>query len=268
MNIAVISPQLHNSGNTTLSILIALELASRGKKICLSHADKESSSFYSYFNMVNYEDRTSTPSQVVKLIREGELKPSDISDYCKNVAPNLEVFANNSKAFSLDDMEVMVEYMHKSFPHDYIVFDVDVGVYDVYSNKLSKKVVEYSDAVVINLTQSIKQLETFLDRKDKIMNAIGNRPVVVVINKFCEIQSTVKEVAGWMGIKRPNNWLVLRYNPWLAWGTNHGKIIQVFNAMKKGDERLLDIASDVVKIGDAIVKIKTQISKTKAGVAR
>lgn len=268
MNIAVISPQLHNSGNTTLAILTALELANRGKKVCLSHANKESSSFYSYFNMVSYEDRTTTPSQVVKLIREGGLTPSEISDYCKNVAPNLEVFANNSKAFSSDDMAVMVEYMRKSFPHDFIVFDVDVGVYDLYSNELSKKVVTYSDAIIINLTQSIKQLETFLSRKDKIMEAIGDRPVVVVVNKFCEIQSTVKEVASWMGVKKPNNWLVLRYNPWLAWGTNHGKIISVYESMKKGDERVLDIAADVAKIGDAIVKIKSQLSKMKVGVSK
>ena len=261
MNIAIISPQAHNTGTTTLSILVALELASRGKKVCLTHANSESASFYDYFNLKSFEDRTVTPSQVVKLLREGDIRPEEISDYCKKVNDTLEVFSNNSKAFTSDDMKFMLEKMGTHFPHDYIFFDVDVGAYDMPNYYVSSDIIKYSDAIIVNVTQSIQQLKEFGARKEVITEMFRGKPVLVVVNKFCEIQSTLKETSTWMGIKAPNNWMILRNNPWIPFGTNHGKIVDVFKKMKDKDTRVIDIASDIEKIADGVLKLKAAVKK-------
>ena len=116
MVISVMSPHSNNNGNTTLAMLIALYLANNGKSTCLTHVKPISNSFKTYLNLVDYVDKTSTPSQIVKILKEGDLSKDDISDYCKKVSNNLEVFTNESTSFSQDDMNFMIDYIAKYFP--------------------------------------------------------------------------------------------------------------------------------------------------------
>lgn len=264
MNIAVISPQAHNTGTTTLAILVAMELASRNKSICLTHANSESASFYDYFKLESYEDRTMTPSQIVKLLKEDSIKPEEISDYCKKVTDRLEVFSNKSKVFTSEDMKFIIQKTRTHFPHDYVMFDVDIGAYDMPNDSVSTDIIRNSEAIIVNVTQSIQQLKEFADRKEQITQLFAGKPVIVVVNKFCEIQSSVKEAAAWMGIKSPNNWHVLRSNPWIPFGTNHGAIVNVFNQMKKGDIRVIDVANDISKVADSVMKMKMMVGKAGA----
>ena len=75
-----------------------------------------SNSFYSYFNFIGYQDKTSTPTQIVKILKEGGLTADDISDYCKQITDDLEAFTNDAANFNQDDMNYMHEYIAKSFP--------------------------------------------------------------------------------------------------------------------------------------------------------
>ncbi len=265
MNISVLSPQAHNTGNTTLAILVALEMANRGNKVCLTHANSESASFYEYFNLRNFEDKTSTPSLVVKLLKENAIVKDEIHHYCKKVTENLEVFSNNSKNFTSEDMQYMLKYIGTNFPHDHIVFDIDIGIYDIPGNAVTRDIILNSDIVVLSMSQAVQRLRVFETRKKDILEVIGKKPIVVVINKFNEISASVKEVAQWMGIKKPNNWLLMRYNPWVDWGTNHGQIVHVFEQMKKRDTRVIDVATDLEKIGGVISKISIEKGNRKAG---
>ncbi len=256
MNIAIVSPQAHNTGTTTLAILTALELASKGKRVCITHANSESASFYDYFDLQQFEDRTTSPSQIVKLLRDGAISSEEISDYCKKVTDKLEVFSNNSKGFTPADMRFVLNKIGDKFPHDYIIYDVDVGAYDMPNDSISNDIIKLADIIVVNITQSIQQLREFSERRVQITELFKDKPVLLVINKYCEVQSTVKEVATWLGIRNPNKWMVLRNNPWISWGTNHGKIVSVFNQMKKKDIRVIDIASDIETIASSILQIK------------
>ena len=75
MVVAVISPHTHNNGNTMTSILTALGLAELKKTVLLTHTCARSDAFYQYLGLNSYEDKTSTPTQLVKLMREGAIKP-------------------------------------------------------------------------------------------------------------------------------------------------------------------------------------------------
>lgn len=266
MNIAVISPMAKNSGNTTLAMLIALDLAHKGKKICLTHTSSLSMAFYNYFSLKTFEDKTTTPSLIVKLLKEGGVQPEEVSDYCKKIDDNLELFCNESTAFTKEDMNFMLSYLATKFPSDYVIFDVDAGQYEFTTNEIVEKTLKLSDIVIINITQSINQLQYIKEIKDKMMSLLGNKPILVVINKFCDIQSTIKETAAWMGVKKPNNWLLLRYNPWIGWATNHGQLLTLYKKMVEKDMRVVDIAADLNKISTCIMKVKAP--KKKVGASR
>lgn len=256
MRIAVVSPHQNNNGNTSLAMLIALELASTGKSTCISHTKPLSDSFYKYLNFIGYQDKTSTPSQIVKIIKEGGLSGEDVTDYCKRVSENLEAFTNNASNFSQMEMDFMVHYMLKSFPHEHLVLDVD-------SEDINKDIIELSDVIVLNINQSVVELTKFYENKEKIMSLLGNKPILVVVNNYNSINSTLKETANAMGIKKPNNWVVLHHNPWIAWATNHGQLNQLYTKIKAKDKRVIELNSDLYKIVSQLLKAKS--SKKRAG---
>lgn len=268
MNVSVISPGFKNTGNTTLAILTGLELAQKGRKVCVTHVNFLSSSFFNYLNLVTLEDRTSTPSQIVKLIREGALNPEDIHDYCRQVTENCEVFSNNSRAFTPEDMKLMLDYMCTTFPHEFKIFDIDVDTTDIKSNESVLGVLNNSDAIIINLNPSIEQLQYFRDKGNELLEIIGNRKIIVVINMYNDIICSLKEIIATAGIKKlSKNLVVIRYNPWIAWGTNHGKIVEVYKKISQRDKRVLDVSKDLSNLGNMLLRIRTLLDK-KAGAKK
>ena len=163
MRIAVISPHASNTGNTTLAMMIGLELSSTGKKTCITHTKPISKSFYSYLNFTGFQDKTSTSSQIVKILKEGGLNGDEVRDYCKQITDDLEAFTNEATNFTQEDMEFMVNYIARSFPHEHIIFDVD----DNYGEKMGD-LIKLCDVVVLNITQSVAELKEFYKNKDTI----------------------------------------------------------------------------------------------------
>lgn len=260
MRIAVVSPHTENNGNTTLAMLIGLELSSNGKKTCITHAKPISNSFYSYLNFVGYQDKTSTSSQIVKVLKEGGLNGDEVTDYCKQITEDLEAFTNDATNFDQNDMDFMIKYIARSFPHEHIIFDVDD-----YNIEQNEAIIKLCDVVVLNITQSVAELQSFFKNKDKYMEMFGNKPLVVVINKYNSIKGTIKETAHWMGVKKPNNWLVLHENPWITWATNHGQLGQLFKKINEKDRRVIEIQSDLVKICVTLAKAKVSKDKKSGG---
>lgn len=266
MNISVISPGFRNTGNTTLAILTGLELAQRGKQVCLTHVNFLSSSFFNYMNLLLYEDRTTTPSQIVKLIREGALNPDDIHDYCRQVTDNLEVFSNNSRALTSEDMKLMLDYICTTFPHEFKVLDVDIDTNNLSANKHVQEVLKYSDAVIINLNPSVEQLNYFRSNGKELLDIIGGNKIIIVINKYNDIVYSLKEIIEIAGIKKlGKNLVVLRYNPWIEWGTNHAKIAEIYKKIAIRDKRVIDVSKDLSSLGSKIVKIRTLLDKMAGG---
>ena len=249
MRVAVISPHMHNNGGTTLSMLIALHLADSGKKTCITHINPISFCFYKYLNFIGYQDKTSTPSQIVKILREGSLSGDDVSDYCKQVSDNLEAFTNTASNFTKDDMNFMIQYIANDFPHEHVVFDVDSREINEIQN-----VIKVSDVVVLNINQSAYELERFKENREEYSKLLDGKPVVVVVNRFNSAKSTLREAANWMGIKKPNNWVVLHENPWIAWAVSHGKLNVLYKQIKLKDKRVIELNSDLNKICNTITK--------------
>lgn len=260
MRIAVISPHTSNNGNTTLAMLIGFQLSSTGKSTCIGHIKPISNSFYSYLGLEGYEDKTSTPSQIVKLIKEGGLSGDDVHDYCKKIADDYEAFTNNAANFEIEDMKYMLEYMAKSFPHENVVFDID-------DNNIEhmKSVVDLCDVVVLNITQSITELNNFRDNKDEYADILMGKPIVTVINKYNSIKCNMKDVAKMIGTKKPSNWVVLHENPWINWGTNAGMLSLVFTNIKKKDARVIELNSELDSIVKLISKAYTAYRSKRLG---
>lgn len=264
MRVAVVSPHAHNTGNTTLAMLIGMQLASNEKLTCIGHIKPTSPSFYAYLNFVGYQDKTSSPSQIVKILKEGAMLPDEARDYCKQITNDLEAFTNTSTNFEEGDMAYMTAYMASSFPHEHIVFDVDE---ENLNDAGVQEVMRLCDVIVLNLTQSVKDLAIFKEKRDKYMEAFGAKPLVVVVNKYNSIKGTIKEAAAMIGIKKPNNWLVLHDNPWITWATNHGEMPKLFQQMKANNKELMDIRADITSICITLGKAK-QAARARKGSRR
>lgn len=256
MRIAVISPHAQNNGNTTLAMLIGMQFATTNKLTCMTHILPQSNSFPKYLNFKGFVDKTSSPSQIVQILKNGSLSASDVRDYCRPVSTDLEAFTNDTSNFSKEDMMFMFKYIAKAFPHDNVIFDVDDDNLDTCS-----AVIELCDVVVLNITQSVTELSNFHDKRDEFLKLFEGKPVVVVVNKYNSVKQNFKGMAALMGLKKPTNWVALHENPWITWATNHGKLNILFKNIVKKDPRVIDVNADLQKICKTLTTAKAEHDK-------
>ena len=92
MNIAVIQPQGHGSGTTTIAALIASELGSRNSQICLASVKPVSESLYQYYGVDEKTEKQNVALELMNLIKFGGIKKEKVRDYCRNLEENLDLF--------------------------------------------------------------------------------------------------------------------------------------------------------------------------------
>ena len=258
MNIAVISPASANCGTTTIASFIALELGARGKKTCLTHTSPKSSSMLGYFGFdEDDEDKTANPSRMVRMLKEGILKREEISEYCRPVNNTTEIYSANDANFNHEDMNYALEYIVNTFPHDFVVFDIDTKDFD---NDNVKLVLSKCDFVILVIEQSLYELNHFKDGYKKIERYIKGKPQMMVVNRYNPVIGKVNDFADALGIKnirKTSSWLYLRYNPYITKYEINGKIQSLHTAMRTNDSRIIEISSDVKNIVNRIMKFKT-----------
>ena len=258
MNIAVISPASANCGTTTIASFIALELGARGKKTCLTHTSPKSSSMLGYFGFdEDDEDKTANPSRMVRMLKEGILKREEISEYCRPVNNTTEIYSANDANFNHEDMNYALEYIVNTFPHDFVVFDIDTKEFD---NDNVKLVLGKCDFVILVIEQSLYELNHFKDGYKKIERYIKGKPQMMIVNRYNPVIGKVNDFADALGIKnirKTSSWLYLRYNPYITKYEINGKIQSLHTAMRTNDSRIIEISSDVKNIVNRIMKFKT-----------
>lgn len=262
MNIAVVSPHTNKTGVTSLAILTALELGKKSKKVCIVHTSCASNCIDKYLGLgdVLKDDKTNNPSRLVKMINEGDVKPEEIHDYCKVVNENVEVFTASSK-LQEDELYGVLEFISQSKAFDYVMIDVDSpGV----QSRINNRVMELCDCALVVLNQSAVELEVFKESNNKIMRYLGNTPLTVVINKYCDIAASIKETAALLGVKKPNNWLTVRFNAWVQWACNNGRMTELSECISDSEDmRVVDLAADLRSILNMILKIKVATRKER-----
>lgn len=259
MKVTVIAPHASHVGRTSLAILVAMELSKGFKKTCVCHTKPISDDMYTYLNFNKFEDKTSSPSQLVKMLREGDVEADSLSDYCKFVTESFEVFTNRSTNFTVEDMEYITEYIINKFPHENIVVDVDN-----VNSEFNKKIISKCDVVILCITQDVLEAENFYKNREEFSELTKDKPVITVVNKFNSTKSSIKELASWLHIKKPNGWLILHDNPWVAWATNHGELNQLYRVISKKDSRTIGLDNELNKIVAKLVQAKnTSFSKRK-----
>lgn len=256
MIVSVISPHAHGNGNTLTSMFLALGLNDMKKKVLLTHTKPMSNSFYTYFGLQEYEDKTSTPTQLIKLMREEAIKPEEIGDFCKHIADSVDVFTTNQPNLSEDDMFEFAEHVVKIQNYDFIVYDIN----DI-SSKTSTLVIRESDVVIINLTQSFIELEEFKLQQQKLMKLCQGKKVILVVNKYSKIVGSIKEINSKLGTKAPLN--VIHFNPYIQWGCNNGKLLEVYKRFKLKDSRFIELDKDMQNIASIVSKARIAVLKER-----
>lgn len=271
MNISVISPHIHGNGNTSIAALLAFELGSRNKDVCLTHVTSKSESMFSYFGFEESNDQTSNPLQLINLIREGGLRKDDIKNYCREVNERLDLFSldtfvsqNGKEAnVSVEQMQTVLSFICKDFPYDYIVFDID-------ENNLEKENVKmalaHTDCLIIVLTQSITELRRFAVQKNLIMKKTAKIPSLVVVNKFSDMIGTIKDAADVLEIKNPNKWYKVRFSQWIPYCENRGKLKYLAEQIQKRNTDVIELDSDIKHLASGVQSIRQATREEKRKV--
>ena len=256
MVVSVISPHTQGNGNTVTAIFTALGIGTMKKKVLLTHTDAISNSLYMYLGLHNFEDKTSTPTQMVKLLKEGAIQAEAIPDYCKNIDDNTYVFTNKNQNFTDEDMESFSRYLVENSDFDYIVYD-----FNNFNSKTADYILKKTDVVILNFTQSFIELDKFKEDTMKYAKMLQGKKILVVCNKFENTVASDKDVVKRLGLKAPVQ--VIHYNKWVAYGCNKGTLLNIYKNIRKKDSRVIELNSDINKLVSAISKIRIQNLKTK-----
>jgi len=271
LNISVISPHTHENGNTTVAALLAFELASRNKSVCLTHVTSKSESMFPYFGFEESDDQTSNPLQLINLIREGGLRKEEIGNYCREVTEHLDLFSLDTfisragKETNVNDeqMQTVLSFICKEFPYDYVVFDIDEKNLE---NDNVKMALAHTDCLIFVLTQSLTELRRFAAQKSRILKQTAKIPNLVVVNKYCDIIGTVKDAADLLGIKRPNKWYQIRFNQWIPFCENRGKLRYLAEQIQKRHPDVIELDSDIKHLASGVQSIKQATREEKRRV--
>lgn len=263
MLVSVLSPHCRNNGNTITSIFTALGLADLKKTTILTHTSSKSDVFYTYLGLHSFEDKTNTPTQLVKLMRDEAIKIEDIGDYCKTITDGCDVFTNNLKTFTEEDMYTLMDRLTSANKYDYMIVDIDE---DDLSKDIPKMVIERSDIIMINLTQSALEISKFNKEKDKYMKLFHGKKIILVCNMFSQTAWASKDFLKKIGVKTSVS--VVHYNNWIRWGCNTGKLLDVYKFVKLKDARVIELGSDIFNLAGAVNKARLAIiraNKDKGG---
>lgn len=256
MIVSVMSPHRQGTGTTTTALLLALGLGNMKKKVLLTHTDSVSNSFYTYLGLQQFEDKTSTPTQMVKLLREGAIQSEAIPDYCKNVSDNVYVFTNNKTNFTDEDMETLSEYLVDHSDFDYLVYD-----FNDFESETAKYILRKSEAIVLNFTQSVIELDEFKKDIQKYSKMFAGKKLILVCNKFSSVIGKDKDIPKRLGFKAPCN--VIHYNPWLAMASNTGQLLTLYKNIRAKNSKVVELNNDINRLATIVTKIRIANLKAK-----
>lgn len=256
MVISVISPHCGGNGNTVTALFTALGLGNMKKKVLLTHTDSVSNSLYAYLGLQQFEDKTSTPTQMVKLLREGAIQSEAIPDYCKNVADNVYVFTNNKSNFGSEDMLTFSEYLVDHSDFEYIIYD-----FNSVESETAKYILGKSELIILNFTQSYSELDDFKNQSTKYMKMFSGKKIVLVCNKYSSVAGKDREVPKRLGVKAPIS--VIHYNPWVILGCNSGQLLTIYKNIRAKNSKVAELNSDINRLASVVAKIRINNLKAK-----
>lgn len=262
MIIGVVAPFMPNGGASTVAELIALEIAYRNKKVCLTHSLTKSNCLYNAFGIKvdKKVDKGMDASKIVEMFKSGATRPDDISILCKKVTETLDVFSLNDVKVKLEGRNIALEYVTQHFPHQYVVVDVDDHDLNSESNQI---VFRNCDVVVVVLHQVDKDLLQFKNNVDRTMISIGTVPQVAVVNKYVELLGTVQETSSAAGFAQPFKWCTVHYNQYIGFASNFSKMVSLYDKIVAKDARVAELSGEMKALVSRLMKVKVAKQRAK-----
>lgn len=257
------SPHCHGNGTTTIAALISSTMAKQNTKVCLTHVTAKSESVYSYYNLSSGGTNATDAVQLTKLIRTGGMQKNSLTNYCKNISDNFDVFSLDSET-NIPDAEIadVVSYIAQNAPYDYVVFDVDENSLE---KPAVKAVIDNADCIILVLSQMLTEINRFKAMKSMFLSNTHKVPKIVVINKYRNSLGTIKDYAAKLGIKDVRHWHYVHDNPNIISCENNGQLLYLTEQIKKKNGEVLELDIDIQKIVKDIISTKRNISKKRSG---
>lgn len=257
MNIAVIQPQGHGSGTTTIAALIASELGSRNSQICLASVKPVSESLYQYYGVDEKTEKQNVALELMNLIKFGGIKKEKVRDYCRNLEENLDLFVLNTPyqkgVLEEDDMVQAIRFLGTNSPYDYVVYDVDEKHME---RKTVQEVLSVTDVCVLILTQDTCEIRRFMQNKNAFLKATRGIPTVVVVNHYSTLLGSIKEMAQSMEVKNTKNWCSVHNNHHIQYCANRGKYSYLSKKIRENAPEVVELNRDVSNIVQNVMEIK------------
>lgn len=242
--ILVMSP-LHNLGTSVVSTFLAQGLTFHNKT-CMLLFNEPESLLPNYLGIDTTEDPTRSVMQIVRLIDNGSIADKDILDYCYTISKNAHLLNLADRSLSEKDRTQVVQHVYTRVPTNIAICDNSADIDD----KSSKMLIDESDMIFIVIEPSIKaaqRLKLWLQHP----NLVNHRNVYVIINKYNEVVSSMRDYAKYLGMPA-NRVCKIHYNPWVPKCCFNGGLSTILPLSRELDARVANLKNDIDELGQCV----------------
>ncbi len=196
---------------------------------------------------------------VVRLTKNGLLSIENLSDYTipllKNNGYDLlagvrkKIDGKQEKTVYENSLLKALEIANKKY--DYVFVDIASG----FMNELSKKLIEISDLVVININQNKYVLDSL--KNSDLTKEIAEKSIYCIGRYDNTIKSNLKNISRKYKLK---NTICVPYSPQLIDVINRGEVLELFGRnILENKKTKSNFFSEVLESAETIVKIGNKI---------
>jgi len=259
---------VHGQASTTSNVIAAASILALeyNLKTMITQTQWSHSTLESSFIKANRKDGLLTFSDtgidaLERLARSNRLTAEKVSDYTVSVLKErLDLLVGSSKPSismfeDIGDVLDIIFSVAKEY-YDLCLIDVHSGT----QNEVTKKVLNESDLIVVNLNQNIHVLERFFNRED-YLDVLDEKPYVIVLSQYDhKSQYTVKNIKRRFKCTQPI--FTVPYNTNYRDASNNQAVIEYFLRARNFTKNNLNyfFMEELRKLAEGIIKLSNKNS--------
>lgn len=246
--VLILSP-LHQSGATSISVLLAQMLTYNGMTSTLMFTQKNNNC-PDYLDIDVKHDPTRSIMQIVRLLDSGELADSEIIDYTNSVAKNCYLLNIVDESLPEETAKNIVTKVYSRITTDIVVCDDSSDLLHERNDAL----IDAADVIFMVINPSEKHYAYAREWLASLSKEERER-TAIVLNYYSEVIDSVRNIAKKLGIPA-SHLCKLHYNPWITRCCLTGQLQTIIPQVQVADPRVASIYGDMKELIQMVINTR------------
>lgn len=237
--VAIISTE-HRCGATTATLLMSAILAhTQGRTVRICYTGENQALRKYTGEDLDVRDATCTISQVSKLLEAHAIGPEGLGDYCRRIAPGVDVMDSWDESLTEEEMTNLLTYTFSRSTTDFTLCDLAHSI----ETPVAQEVMQVCDAAIIVTEPSQSALKRVRELQESPYWPKDTH-CMLLISKYHELIGSVEKMAREAQFPKRSVCKV-HYNPLVTKQCDSGELCKMIPFILKRDPRVIELNNDL-----------------------